>query len=132
MPKSVLLVDDEPRDLEVLGHLLEEHGYSVFRAASYAQALMVASGIPNGPDVLVCDVSLPDVNGLEVHRELAKILGRELNVLFISAYSGAEVLRFHGIALSDVHFLAKPFSARELTERVERLLTNPVPLLMAS
>ena len=83
-------------------------------------------------DLLVADVSLPDVNGLELHRQLSNSFGRNLGVLFMSAFSGAELLRFHGIPLSDIHFLAKPFSAADLLKRVERLLSTPVPLSIAS
>ena len=129
---SVLLVDDEPRDLQVLGDVLEQHGYEVVRAGNAAEAMLRVSELPNGPHLLVADVSLPDVNGLELHRQLSKNFGRNIGVLFISAYSGAELLRFHGIPLSDIHFLAKPFTANDLLDRVQRLLTSPVPLSIAS
>ena len=130
--ESVLLVDDEARDLEILGEVLEQHGYAVVRAGNAAEAMLRVCRFPNGPDLLVADVSLPDVNGIELHRQLSNRFGSRLGVLFISAYSGAELLRFHGITLSDIHFLAKPFSAADLLHRVEMLLSNPVPLSIAS
>ena len=47
--KSVLLVDDEARDLEVLGDVLEQHGYTVVRAGNAAEAMFCVCQLPNGP-----------------------------------------------------------------------------------
>jgi CheY-like chemotaxis protein len=130
--RSILLVDDEPRDLDVICGLLEGAGYQVCTAGSYHEALKCIENLPYVPDLLLTDVALPEVNGIELYRKFSNMTGVWMNVLFISAYSGAEVLRFYGLPMSDVHFLAKPFSAEDLLRRVGSLIERPVPLPLAS
>jgi CheY-like chemotaxis protein len=130
--RSILLVDDEPRDLETICEVLTGAGYRVCTAASYAEALTCMETLQYIPDLLLSDIALPEVNGIELYRRLSTMASVYLNVLFISAYSGAEVLKFYGLPLSDVHFLAKPFSAQDLLERVATLIESPVPLRLAS
>ncbi len=76
---------------------------------------------------MIADVSLPGKNGIELAEEL---LGRKRNLkmLFISGYVGAEVLRFHNIPKADLHFPSKPFAAGELISRVEQVLAAPEQL----
>ena len=130
--RSILLVDDEPRDLETICELLTGAGYRVCTAASYAESVTCMETLEYIPDLLVSDIALPEVNGIELYQRLSNVSGVYLNVLFISAYSGAEVLKFYGLPISDVHFLAKPFSAHDLLERVAALIESPVPLRLAS
>ena len=130
--QSILLVDDEERDLDVICGLLEGVGYQVCTAASYNDVLKCMENLPWVPDLLVTDVALPEVNGIELYRKLSHMTGVWMNVLFISAYSGAEVLKFYGLPMSDVHFLSKPFSAQALLNRVGSLIEAPVPLRLAS
>lgn len=130
--KSVLLVDDEQRDLEVVSGLLAAEGYRVCTAESYSEALQCMENLPYIPDLLITDIALPEVNGIELYRKFSHMTGVWMNVLFISAYSGAEVLQFYGLPLSDVHFLAKPFSADQIRDRVKSLIESPVPLKLAS
>jgi DNA-binding response OmpR family regulator len=124
---GILLVDDELRDLETLSAVLEEAGYSVFTAETSTKAIQVAEANLSKINFLVSDIALPGVNGVELHRSLCDRV-KLCNVLFISARSGSEVLRFYGLAISDPHFLAKPFTADELLERVRRLLKSREPL----
>jgi DNA-binding response OmpR family regulator len=124
---GILLVDDELRDLETLSAVLEEAGYSVFTAETGTKAIQVAEANLSRINFLVSDIALPGVNGVELHRALCDRM-KLCNVLFISARSGSEVLRFYGLAISDPHFLAKPFTADELLERVRRLLKSREPL----
>jgi DNA-binding response OmpR family regulator len=130
--RSILLVDDEERDLDVIRGLLESAGYRVCTAGSYTDTLQCVENLTFCPDLLIADIALPEVNGIELYRRLSHMMGVWLNVLFISAYSGAEVLKFYGLPMSDVHFLAKPFSASELMSRVGALIEKPVPLRLAS
>src|SRR5215203_4082469 len=130
--RSVLLVDDEQRDLETICDVLETAGYKVCNAGSYTEALECVNNLHVIPDLLVSDIALPKVNGIELYRKLSTMTGVWLNVLFISAYSGAEILRFYNLPMSDVHFLPKPFSAEDLLRRVGSLIERPVPLPLAS
>jgi DNA-binding response OmpR family regulator len=75
-------------------------------------------------DLLVADVSLPGPNGCEL---AARILETQpdMQVLFISGYTGAEACRAYGIQSSDAHFLGKPFDPATLLARVDELLKEP-------
>lgn len=124
---TILLVDDEPADLETLGHVLEAGGYTVLRASNYYQAVRTARTIADELDLLITDVALPGKNGLDLQGEISELAHRPVNVLFISAYSGSELFRYRNIPMTGVHFLQKPFSANDLLARVEDLLANPEP-----
>src|SRR5688572_4732579 len=130
--KTILLVDDEERDLEAISALLESSGYKVCTASSYANVVQCMEESSYVPDLLVSDIALPDVNGVELYRKLSHIAGVWLNVLFISAYSGAEVLRAYGLPISDVHFMAKPFDNSEFLDRVRSLIEKPITFRLAS
>lgn len=125
---TILLVDDEIRDLETVASLLEDAGFTVLKAANGPQAIGVAARHTDEIDLLVTDIALPGVNGIELHRTLCETHKSLCNVLFISARSGSEVLRFYGLKISDPHFLGKPFSARQLLNRLKRLMDGKEPL----
>lgn len=131
-PKSILLVDDEERDLDAICGLLESAGYEVCTAESYDKAIQCMEKSPHIPDLLVSDIALPGVNGVEVYRNLSTIAGVWLNVLFISAYSGAEVLKAYGLPMTDVHFMAKPLNNQKFLKRVRSLIEKPVTFRLAS
>jgi DNA-binding response OmpR family regulator len=126
--KGILLVDDEERDLETVATVLEDAGFTVFKAESSTQAAEVAQEHFDSIDFLVTDIALPGLNGVELHRNLCDMHTKLCNVLFISARSGSEILRFYGLAISDPHFLAKPFSAKQLLSRVNTLIESRLPL----
>jgi two-component system, OmpR family, response regulator len=111
--KHILVVDDEARIREVLQYALQKEGFSVSTAADGRAALAAAS--KGDVDLLVLDVMLPEVDGLEVCRELRK-KGR-LPILFLSA-RGEEIDRVLGLELGGDDYLTKPFSPRELVARV--------------
>jgi two-component system OmpR family response regulator len=124
---GILLVDDERRDLDTVSSILEDAGYTVFKAETATRAIQVAEENLTRIHFLLTDIALPGVNGVELHRTLCERT-KLCNVLFISARSGSEVLRFYGLEISDPHFLAKPFMAEELLTRVARLIESKEPL----
>ena len=121
--KTILVVDDEPQDLQVVTEILESAGYRVVAASNYHQGIRMAQNCGNDLDVLIADVSLPGKNGIELFEEIATLCDRRPKVLFISGYTGSELLRRYGVSLTDMHFLAKPFSSEDLLDRVKRLET---------
>lgn len=123
----ILLIDDEPNDLQAICEILQNAGYSVVSGSNYFQGVRMFER--HGADLIVVDVALPQRNGFELARELSRS-APYLKVLFISAYSGAELLRFYGISMEDRHFLAKPFTAEDLKARVREVLDDPVTVLM--
>ena len=130
--RTILLVDDEERDLDAISGLLEMAGYRVCAAASYDEAVQCMESSSYVPDLLVSDIALPGVNGVELYRKLSQMVGVWVNVLFISAHSGAEVLKFYGLPMSDVHFMAKPLNNEQFLNRVRSLIGKPVTFRLAS
>ena len=130
--KTILLVDDEERDLNAIGGLLESAGFEICTAECYEEAVQCMEKSSYVPDLLVSDIALPGINGVELYRKLSTIAGVWLNVLFISAYSGAEVLKAYRLPMTDIHFLAKPLNNDEFLKRVHSLIEKPVTFRLAS
>ncbi|MHB9053151.1 MAG: response regulator [Thermoleophilia bacterium] len=115
--KKILVVDDEASVRKLVGSYLGREGYEVIEAADGAQALKLAR--TQHPDLIVLDVMIPEVDGLEVCR----ILRSESNVfvLMLTARS-EETDKLLGLGLGADDYLTKPFSPRELVARVKAIL----------
>lgn len=125
-PLSILLVDDDPKLREVVGYALGREGYAVSEARHGGDALAQLAG--RRFDLLVVDVSMPEVDGFEFVRRL-RLGDRETPVLFLSARSD-EIDRILGLELGGDDYVTKPFSTRELVTRVKvilRRLTRTAP-----
>jgi len=120
--ETVLIVEDEDGVRELLWKVLTEHGHTVLEARHGRDALTVAGGYNQAIHLLVTDVVMPEMGAGElVDRLLTK--RPNLKVLFISGYTNDEVLR-RGVTRSDSAFIQKPFTPRELMEKVRELLDN--------
>ncbi|WP_437766520.1 response regulator [Sorangium sp. So ce281] len=117
MSKHILVVDDEARIREVLLYALQKEGYAVTAVAD-GRAAVEAAGAGR-VDLVVLDVMLPELDGLEVCRRLRA--GSRTPILFLSARAD-EVDRIVGLELGGDDYLTKPFSPRELVARVRALL----------
>ena len=116
----VLAVDDEPDTREMLACLLEDAGASVRVAASGRAALDIAAQF--APDALVCDIGMPDMDGLELRRELLA-RGQTMPAVALTAYaSPSDETRAHEAGFE--RYLAKPVGARELVEVVAQMLED--------
>jgi two-component system OmpR family response regulator len=113
MSKHILVVDDEARIREVLLYALKKEGFSVTAVADGPAALSAVEA--GGVDLVVLDVMLPEIDGLEVCRRLRQ--KHRVPILFLSA-RGEEVDRIVGLELGGDDYLSKPFSPRELVARV--------------
>jgi len=111
--KHVLVVDDESHIREVVEYALTREGYRVSLAADGQAALDLSSRV--SPDLVVLDVMLPEIDGLEVCRVLRQ--RSRAPILFLSARA-EEVDRIVGLELGGDDYLTKPFSPRELVARV--------------
>jgi signal transduction histidine kinase/CheY-like chemotaxis protein len=122
--ETVLVVEDDPHVRFVARRTLESHGYTVVEAEAAAEALALARARPAAPDLVLCDVVLPDGNGLDLGRALeARWPG--IGVLFTSGYAG-EHLGSLG-ALPAASLLPKPFTAEMLLRRVREALDLRAP-----
>ena len=113
----VLIIEDDPNVAEVVTRYLEREGYAVESADDGLEGLERALSDP--PDLVVLDLMLPALSGLEVCRRLrAKA---PIPVIMLTA-RGEEVDRIAGLELGADDYVAKPFSPRELTARVKAVL----------
>ena len=111
--KHILIVDDEARIREVVHYALKKEGFTVTAVESGGGALEAFQ--KGGVDLLVLDVTLPDLDGLEVCRRIRR--DSRVPILFLSA-RGEEIDRIIGLELGGDDYLTKPFSPRELVARV--------------
>jgi two-component system alkaline phosphatase synthesis response regulator PhoP len=117
VPKTVLVVDDEPKIVEVVGDYLRSAGFVVTTAADGEAA--VASARARPPDLVVLDLGLPGLDGLDVTRELRR--SSSVPIIMLTA-RGEEADRVLGLELGADDYLVKPFSPRELLARVRAVL----------
>ena len=119
----VLVVDDEQAILDVLSAQLRNAGFEVREFLSGEAALEACKEDNHVPDVLVADLMLSGMTGVETASRLS-LLFPSLQVLFISGYTGTEFFRQRGISLNDVPFLQKPFAPDALVDRVRQLVSG--------
>jgi DNA-binding response OmpR family regulator len=117
--QSILVVDDDPTVAEVVTGYLERAGFAVDRAADGPQALRLATG--RRPDLVVLDLMLPGMDGLEVCRRLRAGEQAPVPVIMLTA-RGDEDDRILGLEVGADDYVTKPFSPRELVLRVESVL----------
>lgn len=128
MKPKILVVDDEPDALEVLGCKLREAGYTPLFAADGLKALAVVRA--ERPALVVLDLMLPELDGLEV----CKLMRRDpatagIPVLMLTA-KAAELDRVLGLELGADDYVTKPYSPRELVLRIRKILergSTPAP-----
>ena len=121
--RTVLVVDDAGVVRRLAFRVLSESGYRVFEAAGAVEALEVLAMLHGHVDVVVVDVVMPEVNGVDLVR-LIRERWTEPGILFMSAYP-AEVLAREGLKDLRVRFLAKPFTRDELLTAVAATSTSP-------
>ena len=112
----VLVVDDEPVIGDVVCRYLQRAGYDTALAPTGADALEQAAS--NRPDVVVLDLMLPDIDGLEVMRRLRKENHKRAAIILLTA-RGEESDRIIGLRLGADDYVVKPFSPAELVARVD-------------
>jgi len=113
-------VDDEPSLTRAVGGYLEHEGFVVTTAADGEQALAAARQDP--PDVVVLDLMLPGIDGIEVCRQLRTFT--DAYVIMLTARS-EELDTLIGLSVGADDYMTKPFSPRELTARIRTLLRRP-------
>jgi DNA-binding response OmpR family regulator len=116
-PRRVLVVDDEANIRDVLRHYLENAGFVVAEAIDGADALRVATAQP--PDLVVLDLMLPGMDGLEVCRQLR---ARSAVPILMLTARGEEGDKLSGFSIGADDYVTKPFSPREVVMRVQAIM----------
>ncbi len=117
MTRSILIVDDDPHIRQLLAFALTKAGLEAREAEDGEAALAAVAANP--PDLVILDINMPRLNGLEVCRRL-RAQG-DLPILFLSSRDD-EIDRVLGIELGADDYVVKPFSPREVTARVQAIL----------
>ncbi len=113
---TILIVEDEPAVRDFVAHALGKDGYKVIKAGAYKDVVEILESMGEPPDLLLTDVIMPGVNGIEMYRRLKE------------DYPSLKVLYMSGNAPETVHleeeenFLQKPFSVKDLRERIRAVL----------
>lgn len=122
MGAKILVVDDERSVTDLLAYNLRKAHYDVLVAADGRQALKLAREA--GPDLILLDLMIPEIDGLDVCRELRKTSG--VPIIMITA-KGEEIDRVVGLELGADDYVCKPFSIRELLARIKAVLRRAEP-----
>jgi two-component system OmpR family response regulator len=115
--QTILIVDDDPHILEVIRFALERAGFATISAQDGLGAVIKHADA--GPDLIILDINLPEMDGLDVCREIRKT--SDVPILFLSSRDG-EIDRIVGLELGGDDYVSKPFSPRELVTRVKVIL----------
>lgn len=115
--KNILVVDDEPKIVEVLSSFLQSKGFCVWTAENGTQAMHVFDS--NNIALLILDLMLPDISGEEVCRAIRK--KSRVPIMMLTAKADEESI-VQGLGIGADDYIAKPFRLKELYARVEALL----------
>ena len=117
MNETILVVDDEPKIVQIARDYLEESGYKVLSSGEGTQALTIAR--QDKPDLIVLDLMLPGMDGLDVCRSIRK--ESDVPIIMLTARA-EEIDQLIGLELGADDYITKPFSPRTLVARVRALL----------
>ena len=121
--ETILLVDDDPSVRKVAAIILQAAGYVVMKASGGEEALSVASARGTSIALLITDVVMPRMGGIELANRLQKSCPR-LKVLYVSGYT-ADVISRHGILEAGVNYVQKPFKSLDFLTKVREILDGP-------
>jgi DNA-binding response OmpR family regulator len=122
MSARILVVDDEPAVTDLLAYNLRKAGYEILLASAGREALRQARAA--SPDLILLDLMIPEVDGLDVCRELRKT--SSVPIIMLTA-RGEEIDRVVGLELGADDYVSKPFSVRELLARIKAVLRRAQP-----
>jgi len=118
--RKILVVDDETVLVETIAYNLEQAGYQVTTAADGASALQAAHR--ETPDLIILDIMLPEMDGLEVCRQLRRESNTSTTPIMMLTARGDEIDKVVGLEVGADDYVTKPFGRRELLARVRALL----------
>lgn len=124
--ETILLAEDLAPLRELVENVLHAHGYKVLSAANAEEALAFAEAEDIHIDLLLTDLVMPGMNGLELARRIAAT-HPGLKTLYMTGY-GIDVVTAYGISSSSLNLIQKPFTPQQLTHQVRSTLGPPAPL----
>jgi two-component system phosphate regulon response regulator PhoB len=129
MNPLILIVEDEPAQVEVLRYNLENKGFRTSVALAGEEALMLAE--EEEPDLVILDWMLPDISGLEICRRLKAQQRTKLTPIIMLTARGEEEDRVRGLKSGADDYMVKPYSLNEMIARVQAVLRRSHPEIAA-
>jgi CheY-like chemotaxis protein len=120
---TIVLVEDEPENLEMYSTMLKGMGYNVLAVGTPQECLQLSKSYTGRIDLLVTDVVMPDMNGRELADKFITS-NPSTKCLFMSGYS-AEVITRNGVLVSGINFIEKPFSMQNFATKIKDVLNDP-------
>ncbi|WP_167505835.1 ATP-binding protein [Desulfosediminicola flagellatus] len=118
--ETILLVEDDDSIMQIVKKILETLGYNVLSTTSPDEAILLTQNQIEEIALLITDVVMPKMNGLELSRHIQSIYP-DIQILFMSGYT-ADVIAHQGILEDGVFYISKPFSKREIAVKVREVL----------
>jgi len=123
--ETVLLVEDDEAVRAVARRALERYGYQVLTAPGGEEALRLAESHEGEVHLLLTDIMMPGMNGVEVAGRVLRVRPG-IRIVYMSGYADQDLVG-QGLLQPGTHFLQKPFTPQELGTRVREILNGPVP-----
>jgi CheY-like chemotaxis protein len=120
--ETILLVEDNSSLLDMTQNMLERIGYHILAANSPNEAIEIAKKHSGCIDLLLTDIVMPEMNGLEMSKQIQTLLP-DINVLFTSGYT-TDVIARNGLLLEGVEFIEKPYSIDQLAQKLQCILSG--------
>ncbi len=122
--ESILLVEDNAMVRELVSSSLSRAGYRIIPAENGPRAIQIASETPGVIDLIITDVVMPEMNGVQVVEHITAVRPR-IKVLYMSGYTEETIIR-HGVETHAMAFLAKPFTVDAMLAKIRSILDTPV------
>jgi two-component system alkaline phosphatase synthesis response regulator PhoP len=126
---KILLVDDEPDIIEFIGYNLEKEGFEVLKAANGREGISIARKVR--PQVIILDVMMPEMDGIETCEELRKIPELENTMIAFLTARGEDYSQIAGFEAGADDYIAKPIRPKVLISRVKALIKRSQPMRSA-
>jgi phosphate regulon transcriptional regulator PhoB len=120
MPKKILVVDDEKDIVELIAYNLEKEGFAVIKAYDGNEALEIVR--TKKPDLIILDLMLPGIQGLDVCRMVRIQSGREVIPIIMLTAKNDDLDKILGLEMGADDYITKPFNIRELIARVRAVM----------
>lgn len=118
--EKILLVDDEPDILELVGYNLEKEGYKVYKAESGISAIEIAE--KKNPDLIILDVMMPEMDGIETCMQIRSISSLENTLVTFLSARGEDYSQIAGFDAGADDYITKPIKPRVLVSKVKAIL----------
>lgn len=116
----ILLVEDEPVILDIFTKMINNLGYNVIPTNSPSEAIDIARNSKTQIDLLITDVVMPEMSGKTLHDNIKNIF-KDIKTIFVSGYT-TDVIMDYNISVKDVDFIQKPFSIKEISLLIRKVL----------